>query len=180
MEQNIGNNLEGGKGIDKWTKFHILSLQFAEDVFEAGDSEETSNTLLQCSSLLQLSSTQVHLKRVLKLFKIRLYSIDTLNKLHMKSLSRWSSILNLLNCVVLVHIPSMLLSLLVEGHQPLPICSIRVQVLLPGEDKIRIAGDGGPVGDKVGDRLHNVPAIFPPSQSGQDAKLYRHQAKTNL
>ena len=32
-------------------------------------------------------------------------------------------------------------------------------------------GDGGAVGDEVGDGLHDVPAVLPPGQSRQDPKL---------
>ena len=32
-------------------------------------------------------------------------------------------------------------------------------------------GDGGAVGDEVGDGLHDVPAVLPPGQSRQDPEL---------
>ena len=37
-----------------------------------------------------------------------------------------------------------------------------------------LPGYGGAVGDKVGDWLHNVPAVLPPGQSGQNPELTRH------
>ncbi|MEQ2197180.1 hypothetical protein XENOCAPTIV_024804 [Xenoophorus captivus] len=36
-------------------------------------------------------------------------------------------------------------------------------------------GDTGvAISDEVGDRLHDIPGVFPPSQPGQDPKLRRH------
>ena len=35
-------------------------------------------------------------------------------------------------------------------------------------------GDGGAVGDEVGDGLHDVPAVLPPGQPRQDPKLTDH------
>ena len=36
-------------------------------------------------------------------------------------------------------------------------------------------GDGGAVGDEVGDGLHDVPAVLPPGQPRQDPKLTNHK-----
>ena len=48
------------------------------------------------------------------------------------------------------------------------------EVLLLGEHKVAVGTDSGAVGHKVGDRLHDIPAILPPGQAGQHAELYRH------
>ena len=36
-------------------------------------------------------------------------------------------------------------------------------------------GDGGAVGDEVGDGLHDVPAVLPPGQPRQDPELTNHK-----
>ena len=36
-------------------------------------------------------------------------------------------------------------------------------------------GNGGAVGDEVGDGLHDVPAVLPPGQPRQDPKLTNHK-----
>ena len=87
---------------------------------------------------------------------------------------------NLLNGVVLVNIPPVLLRLLVEGNQPLSVGGVRIKILLPGKDEVRVTSNSSAVSDKVGYWLHDVPAVLPPGQPGQDAKLNRHHTETNL
>lgn len=40
--------------------------------------------------------------------------------------------------------------------------------------KVGIHGHGCAISDKVGDRLHDIPGVFPPGKPGQDAKLSGH------
>ena len=50
-------------------------------------------------------------------------------------------ILDLLDPVVLLHVPPVLLRLLVEEHQPLPVGGVRVEILLAGQEEIGVAED---------------------------------------
>lgn len=48
-----------------------------------------------------------------------------------------------------------------------------------GEYVICVYGHGGSVRDKVRDWFHNVPRVFPPSETCQYAKLHRHEAQAD-
>lgn len=52
-------------------------------------------------------------------------------------------------------------------------------VYLFGEYVVSVHGHGRAVRDKVRDRLHYVPRIFPPSEPGQYAELHGHEAQTD-
>merc|ERR1719278_811645 len=64
-----------------------------------------------------------------------------------------------------------------EDHQPLPVRGVRVEILLPCEEEVRVPSDGSAVGDEVSDGLHDVPAVVPPGEPGQDAELCGHEAQ---
>jgi hypothetical protein len=50
---------------------------------------------------------------------------------------------------------------------------------LLSEDVIGEASDGRSVGDKVRDGLHNVPAVFPPCETGQSSELDAHESQSD-
>lgn len=59
-----------------------------------------------------------------------------------------------------------------DGHFNLdPVCQFSY---LACEHKICIHGHGCAICDEIGDRLHDIPGILPPGQSGQDAELGGH------
>ena len=49
---------------------------------------------------------------------------------------------------------------------------------LSGKDKVGEDEDGCSVAHKVGDRLHDVPAVLPPGEAGKEPKLKRHPSQT--
>ena len=52
-------------------------------------------------------------------------------------------------------------------------------ILLSRNAVIGVHAHDGTIGDKIGYRFHDIPGVFPPRQSSQEAKLNSHESKTN-
>ena len=151
-------------------------LKFIDDISEVCDPSKESSRL--GGPLLHLSCRDVDVEWISDLLEISLHHVNTLFDL-----------------VIFLHVPSVLLGLLMEDHQPLPVRGVRVEILLPCEEEVRVPvrqtrsgqqtswrfpppglpSDGSAVGDEVSDGLHDVPAVVPPGEPGQDTELCGHQ-----
>lgn len=56
---------------------------------------------------------------------------------------------------------------------------VEVVSYLLGQYVVCVGGHGSAVGDKVRDRLHDVPRVLPPGESRQNTELHTHQAKAH-
>ena len=99
---------------------NISLLQLVNNISEVRNSPEESSRLSR--PLLHLGGRDVDLKRISQFAQVSFHYVDAL-----------------LDLVVLLHVPPVLLGLLVEEHQPLPVGGVRVEILLAGQEEIGVA-----------------------------------------
>ena len=100
----------------------MFLLKFIDDISEVGDPPKESSRL--GSPLLYLSCRDVDVKWISHLLEISLHHVNTL-----------------LDLVIFLHVPSVLLGLLMEDHQSLPVSGVRVEILLPGQQEVGVPED---------------------------------------
>ena len=119
-------------------------LEFTDDISEVCDPPKESSRLV--SPLLHLSCRNVDVEWISHLLQISLHEVDTLFDL-----------------VVFLNVPSVLLSLLMEDHQSLPVSGVRVEILLPGEEEVGVPEDTHhSVNTPPGHSLNTYPAMAVP------------------
>ena len=74
----------------------------------------------------------------------------------------------------LLNVKTLLPGHLVQPEELNAFLSVRVGVLLPGDEEVAVEQHEGPIGGKVRDRLHDVPWVLKPGETGKAPKLDSH------